>query len=430
MRQLIPRARPTPADRARDVFAATALLVSLALEWNADSVAALRVDVAIVTALSLLSLLLPAASRRGVFGARWTPARLRLTKILFGVPYVTVVAVYLGWDVLSRWAEWSYGSTGLGPAVWIGFAGAVLAAQPRDSDLFDVVDLRRTRAQARGMLAVVGGLFAVSVLSAVVVALYRFVTGLDAIAGVRVGVLDPLVSALIALSWLVIVGRLTVATIAGRGGSALSLALLGWAAATWALIVSIPGAPFDSIDTVQLGYLGIGILGGLGAAASSPALATPPAMTQREYYLPPFFMVLVVATLWVGVSVVRLTLYSASVATLAALVFFTAAVAGATYARDRLAGGDGAQRGSLLAVAALLFGVGLAVLVTMGVRINWNYPAPMALWLIGFILPALIVWRELLAPGLSARTDAGALPDGAASWPQPEVGTDSGGLRR
>ncbi|WP_143695975.1 hypothetical protein [Williamsia sp. 1138] len=427
---LIPGAIPTRADRVRDVLAAVGLLVSLVLEWNADGVAALRIDVAVVTALSVLSLMLPVASRRGVFGPRWTPARLRLTKLIFGVPYLTVVAVYIGWDVCSRWAEWDYGSTGLGPAVWIGFAGAVLAAQPRDSELFDVVDLRRTRAQARTVLIVIGGLFAVSALSAAATALYRFVDGIEAIAGIRVGVLDPLIAALVVLCWLAIVGQLVAAAAAGRVGGALCLSLLGWAAATWALVVSIPGTPLDSVDTVQLGYLGIGLLGGLGAAAASPALATPPAMTQRDYYLPPLRLVLVVSTLWVAVSVVRLTLYSASVATLAALVFFTAAVAGATYVRESLSGSPVEQRGALLAVAATLFAVGLAVLVTMGVRINWHYPAPMALWLTGFIVPALIVWRELLAPGLRSRPESGSPPDGFIGWPAPGPVAQSGGTGR
>ncbi|PYE12620.1 hypothetical protein DFR67_12150 [Williamsia limnetica] len=430
MRQLIPGAIPTRADRTRDVLAAVALLVSAALEWNADTVGAGRIDVVAVTALSVLSLVLPAASRRGVFGPRWTPARLRLAKVLLGVPYLVLVAVYLGWDVMSRWTGWDYGSTGLGPAVWIGFAGAVLAAQPRECELFDVVDVRPTRALARTVLAVIGGLFAVSALSAVATALYRFVDGIDAVAGVRMGVLDPLVSALIALCWLAIVGQLVAATVAGRVGGALCLTLLGWAAATWALLVSIPGAPFDSLDTVQLGYLGIGVLGGLGAAAASPALAAPPAMTQRDYYLPPLRLVLVVSTLWVAVSVVRLTLYSASVATLAALVFFTAAVAGATYVRERLSDGDAEHRGVLLSVAAMLIAIGIAVLVTMGVRVNWNYPAPMALWLTGFVVPALILWREVLAPGLRPPHESAFPPDGFIDWAAQGPGAHTGGTNR
>lgn len=416
--QVIPGSIPTRADRIRDALALVALLLSLALDWNADSVALLRVDVAVITLISVLSLALPAASRRGIFGPRWTPAKLRLTKSIAGVPYLVLVVVYLGWDVASRWTEWDYGSTGLGPAVWIGLAGAVLAAQPRQSDLFDVMpgDTVRVRAQAKIVLLGLGGLFAIAGLAGAAISLYRFVDGLDAIAGVRVGVLDPIVAALMALLWLVVVGRLVLATASGRVGAALCLTLLGWAAGSWALVVSIPGAPFESVDTVQLTYLGVGLLGGIGAAAASPALLSPPAMTQREYYWSPLGLVMVVATLWVALSAVRLTLYSASAATLAALVFFTVAIAGATLVRDRLAGTDVSQRGILIALAVGLFGVGLAGIIVMSVRINWNYPAPMVLWLIGCVIPAFIVWRELPAPGpVNARApDPG--PDGFENW--------------
>jgi hypothetical protein len=334
--------------------------------------------------------------------------------MLAGVPYLTLVVVSLCADVMSRWTEWDYGSTGLGPAAWIGLAGAVLAAQPRESDLFDVADIRRTHNQARRVLLLLGGMFAVGTFAAIVVSLYRFVDGIDAIAGIRVGVLDPVVAALVALVWLVLVGRLVLAAAAGKIGAGLCLSLLGWAAAGWALIVSIPGTPFEAVDTVQFSYLGVGLLGGIGAAASSPALAAPAAMTQRDYYLPPLGLVAAVSVLWVGVSVIRLTLYSASAATLAALVFFTVGVAGATFMRDRLAGSEVQQRGALIAVATFLFTVGLAVLITMSVRVNWNYPAPMALWLIGFVVPALIVWREM--PSTRSRPRPAPHADGWAAW--------------
>lgn len=414
---VIPGSIPTRADRTRDALALVALLVSLGLDWNADSIALLRVDVAVITLISVLSLVLPAASRRGVFGNGWTPAKLRLTKMLAGVPYLGLVAVYLGWDVASRWIEWDYGSTGLGPAVWIGLAGAVLAAQPRQSDLFDVSpgDPGSARAQARVVLLASGALFAVATVSSAAIALYRFVDGLDGIGGLRVGVLDPVIAALAAVVWLVVVGRLVLAAVSGRVGAGLSLSLLGCATASWALVVSIPGAPFESVDTVQLTYLGVGLLGGIGAAASSPALWAPPAMSQSEYYRAPLGLMMAVATLWVTLSVVRLTLYSPSAATLAALVFFTVAIAGATVVRDRLTHNDSSQRGALIALSAVLFGTGLAVLIVMSVRINWNYPAPMALWLIGFMIPAFMVWRELTAHGPTRLvTDPG--PDGFASW--------------
>jgi hypothetical protein len=394
---------PTRADRTRDVLAVIALLVSLALDWNADTIALFRVEVAIVTVVSALSLLLPAASRRGLFGSTWTPARLRILKLVVGVPYLVVVVGYVGWDISSRWTEWDYGGTGLGPAVWIGLAGAVLAAQPRDSDLFDVQtpDGSAAERQSRLVLMVIGVLFAVMTVAAVVIDGFRFADSLDAIAGVRVGVLDPIVAAAAAITWLIIVGRLVLSAMSGTTGAALSLSLLGWAAAGWALVVSIPAAPYESVDTVAVNYLGVGLLGGLGAAALSPALPARPATTQRDYYRGPLGLVMAVSALWVVLSVIRLTLYSPTAAVLGALVFFTLALAGATLVRDRMSNEPGDQRRLLLGFACGLLVAGLAVLVLMSLRVTWNQPAPMALWLIGVVVPAFIGWREVLAPAVA-----------------------------
>ena len=395
---------PTRADRVRDFLAAVALLASLGLDWDADTLALFRVDVAIVTGLSLLSLLLPAASRRGMFGQTWTPAKLRALKLICVAPYLAVVMVCLGWDISCRWTEWDYGGTGFGPAVWIGLAGAVLAGQPREADLFDVSGhdgFGVAGRQSRALLLVVGGLFAAMTVSAVVIDVVRFVENLDAVAGLRVSVLDPLVSAAAAVAWLIVVGRLILSAATGKTGSSLSLSLLGWAAAGWALMVSLPGVPYESVDSVTTGYLGIAVLGGIGAAALSPALPRRIAMTQHEYYSAPLGVVMAVSLLWVALSVAGLTLYSATSAVLAALVFFTLALAGATLVRDRMSSGPGDQQKALFGFAIGLVITAIAVLVVMSVRVNWNLPAPLALWLVGFVVPAFIVWREALAPSLA-----------------------------
>ena len=382
-------------------MAAAALLVSLGLDWDADTPAVFRIDVAIVTGLSLLSLFMPAASRRGMFGQAWTPAKLRALKLICVAPYLAVVIVGLGWDISCRWSEWDYGETGFGPAVWIGLAGAVLAAQPRESDLFDVSGHGAAGRQSRALLLVVGGLFAVMTMSAVAIEVARFVENLDAVAGLRVSILDPLVSAAAAVVWLIVVGRLTLSAATGKTGSSLSLSLLGWAAAGWALMVSLPGLPYESVDSVTTGYLGIAVLGGIGAAALSPALPRRIAMTQHEYYSAPLGVVMAVSLLWVALSVAGLTLYSATSAVLAALVFFTLALAGATLVRDRMSSGPGDQQKALFGFAIGLLITAIAVLVVMSVRVNWNQPAPLALWLVGFVVPAFIVWREALAPSLA-----------------------------
>ena len=434
---MLPGVIPARADRARDIIAALALLVSLGLDWNADSIALLRVDVVVITAVSLVSLLLPAASRRGLFGPTWSPARLRTAKLIAGVPYLFLVAVYLFWDILSRWIEVSYGSTGLGPAVWIGLAGAVLVAQPRESDLFDLTPGTPNTASvaARLVLIGLGVLFAAASVAGAATSVFRFVDGMDAVAGLRVSVLNPVIDAVAALAWLVIIGRLIWAAAAGKPAAGLALSLPAWAVAGWAIMVSLPGMPYLSVDTVQLNFLGVGLLGGIGAAALSPALPTRRAMTQAQYYLPLLGLVAATSALWIALSVIRLTLYAASSSTLGALVFFTIALAGATLARDRLANSEVDQRKTLFVLAATLFGSGLAVLLLMSLRVNWNQPAPMALWLVAVVVPAFIIWREALGPAMKIPADGfgetrGYIEgsrDGFGPWPAPP---EPGGVGR
>jgi hypothetical protein len=426
---MLPGVIPTRADRARDIIAALALLVSLGLDWNADSVALLRVDVAVITAVSLVSLTLPAASGWGLFEPAWSPARLRAAKLIAGVPYLILVAVYLFWDILSRWIEVSYGSTGLGPAVWIGLVGAVLAAQPRESDLFDLTPGPRNTAGvvARLVLIGLGVLFAAASVAGAATSVFRFVDGMDAVAGLRVSVLNPLIDAVAALAWLIIIGRLIWAAAAGEPAAGLALSLPAWAVAGWAVMVSLPGMPYLSVDTVQLNFLGVGLLGGIGAAALSPALPTRRAMTQAQYYLPLLGLVAATSVLWIALSVIRLTLYAATSSTLGALVFFTIALAGAALARDRLANSEVDQHKTLLVLAVTLFGSGLAVLLLMSLRVNWNQPAPMALWLVAITVPAFIIWREALGPAMknpadgfgAVGGDVTASRDGFGPWPAP-----------
>ncbi len=117
-------------DMVRDGLAALVLLVSLTLPWGGStrSASASHIDVLLVTLVSLVSLGLPYFARAGVFPEGWTLARTRLVRLLAAVPYAIVVIVYL-----TLTATRTYGSVGAG--LVIGLAGAMLAAQPRVSEL-------------------------------------------------------------------------------------------------------------------------------------------------------------------------------------------------------------------------------------------------------------------------------------------------------
>jgi len=139
--------KPTPAanpfagipmsDYVRDILAAALLLISLALPWDFRHDATGRIDVVLITVLSVLSLLLPYLSRVGVFPSQWNMERLRVARLLANAPYVLLVLIYLLIDLVSGFSTTVGGGAGLGAAAWLGLAGALLAAQPREAEMTD-----------------------------------------------------------------------------------------------------------------------------------------------------------------------------------------------------------------------------------------------------------------------------------------------------
>ncbi|GHS87251.1 hypothetical protein AGMMS50218_08710 [Actinomycetota bacterium] len=137
--------RPNPfagipvSDYVVDGLAALLLLVSLALPWNALERATGRLEVVLVTILSVFSLALHYLARVGVFPASWTVRSTRLTRALLNVPYALLVATYVVLDLVAVLSDGRYtGSAtvgGLGAAVGLGLAGAALAAAPRRAEL-------------------------------------------------------------------------------------------------------------------------------------------------------------------------------------------------------------------------------------------------------------------------------------------------------
>lgn len=130
------RTRPAVpvADHVTDGVAALLLLTSLLLPWDVGTQASGRVDVVLVTSLSVASLALPHLARAGVFPPGWTVLTTRRARLLANVPYAVLVLVYVVLDAVSGLGD-GLGVCGIGYAAALGLAGAVLAAQPRRSEL-------------------------------------------------------------------------------------------------------------------------------------------------------------------------------------------------------------------------------------------------------------------------------------------------------
>lgn len=144
------------SDYARDVVAVLLLLFSLFMVWTfgaatRGSVAASRVDVILITLVSIFSVTLPYLWRSGVFGPSWGYRRTQLARLAANAPYAVLAVVYLVLELVNH--------QGLGPAMAFGLAGAFLAAQPRRAELGSAptdaaVDRRWATAVAAFALAV------------------------------------------------------------------------------------------------------------------------------------------------------------------------------------------------------------------------------------------------------------------------------------
>lgn len=146
------------SDYIRDGVAVFLLLISMFMVWTygastaTGSVAATRIDVILITLVSMFSVAIPYLWRSGVFGQTWGYHRTQLARLAANTPYFVLVVVYLILELINR--------HGLGPAAAFGLAGAILAAQPRRAELgstaADAVTDKRWALAVVGFAAFVG----------------------------------------------------------------------------------------------------------------------------------------------------------------------------------------------------------------------------------------------------------------------------------
>lgn len=182
----------TARDYVMDAIALTLLIISLFLPWRASfsssmdvsTLAASRIDVLLVTILSMLSLGLTYVWRSGAFGPSWNYKKMQDVRLLANAPYVVVVVVYLVLELVSPRA--------LGSAVAFGLAGALLAATPRQSELGDPqLDTARDKRWLQALLGL-AGIASLTVLIQIVRHLVDFANATSEAGGLGSSYLSPL----------------------------------------------------------------------------------------------------------------------------------------------------------------------------------------------------------------------------------------------
>ena len=356
------------SDYVRDILAAALLLVSLVLPWDFGHDATGRIDVVLITALSALSLLLPYLSRVGVFPPTWNPEKLRIARLLANAPYILLVLIYLLVDVVSGFGpDASVGGTGLGAAAWLGLAGALLAAQPREAEMTDSRAARHIPLWY-SIIVVCGILLACTVL----VTLVRILT--DA-AGLGTGNPKYLAYVVIALvAPIGIVGVPLIGTICRSAGWRLVLIPVGLTSAI-SVVFLLSTHGFSGVETVhQPSYTGtLFWLAAASAAASPPARRAMHERSGAQGWIAGALHTLdqevVVAAMTLVISVAALALFSvpATGAMIFTLIATAVAAILAILARQALARQPQQGRGMALVVIGIIV---LLILVRVIINVS------------------------------------------------------------
>ena len=143
-RQNSPFAGIKVTDYVRDGVSAVLLFLALFLPWSQrfevtgkgnGGLIALAV---LITLLSIGSIALPYAARLGLLGAQWHSGLVRILRLVFNGPYLLLALSFVLWDLVESFFQFKDSPSmgpGTGPGLWFGVAGAILAAQPRSTEI-------------------------------------------------------------------------------------------------------------------------------------------------------------------------------------------------------------------------------------------------------------------------------------------------------
>ncbi|GAA3895712.1 hypothetical protein GCM10022381_41530 [Leifsonia kafniensis] len=380
--QFVARApRPNPfvgvplSDWVRDGGALLLLLISLALPWtiradDLDSVrlvaASGRVEVILITLLSVFSLSLTYLARAGVFGPTVGTQQIWLFRLLANLPYFLLVVVYIVIDAVR--AE---PLSGLGYAAALGLAGAFLAAQPRAAE---VVGIGADHPVARLWQRIALG--------------YAVFGGLTAFAALIFGVLstvDSSISPLMLLSMIVTLlfgaTAVLVPLIGVIRGKAIWLTIaraVGGMAVGVVIINAFTGftLAFAGIESLRGGGYLIVLATGLLGLASSPALTAtmkPLSALTRWFGVAStsFVLIIVVAGFTLFLSVFTLLAYGANTSTtglsIGTIVVMVAVMVIATIARAFLRSNPAGSQWLVLGLLGVIVVLGIVNIVIRNV---------------------------------------------------------------
>ena len=401
------------SDYLRDGVAALLLFVSLALPWDYQHGASDRIEVVLVTAASVLSLALPYLSRVGVFPATWTVRTTRTARLLANLPYALLAVVYLVVDGVTGDGF----SGGVGVALALGLAGAVLAAQPRRSELGPAEEDRAATEQWMLVVRVLTGLVAATVLVSFVLGLVTL-ADLGFSVGALVGLLADSVLVLALVAWPLL------GTARRDAAWRAVLSALGVVFCLVFVIGASDAARLPQIQSLHFGGFGLVLLPAGAAAASAPGVLRGMRRTSGSERwvgaaLRTFLVLAVVAVVTAvdaGVAVAEGASEAPVVIGLVlALLIAVAAVVGLSALRTSPAAG----RGIALVLAGVVAVLGLVALV-LAASDDYLGAVTYPFLLLALGLPATVAVVLLVPPSMrpegAGRGPSGGLATAAYEW--------------
>lgn len=270
------------ADYIRDALAALFLLVSLALTWQGtlEPKATDRIEVILITVLSVLSIGIPYLARFGVFPATWTVREVRNLKLAANAPYVILVLVYIVIDIIKY-----EDGKGIGSAAALGLVGAIIAASPRQAELGPIDQDQEPTVIWKKIVLGTGGFVAFGFASSLVIFFVQLIDSSDLEA-------IPVILSFVKLAFTAAFALYLVYQIAIKQseawrifGVALSIVIIVlfvFGAGDESTLPKLTGVGFVALDSSLGGAIAapLSLIGGVGAffipafvtAASSPAL--------------------------------------------------------------------------------------------------------------------------------------------------------------
>lgn len=282
--------RPSPfagvprADFALDAVALVALPVTLVLPWTTAERGYSRPEVIVSCLLGLCAIALPYLSRPGLFGPRWSPAKLRIAKLVFAAPLGLCAATFFVIDTIVGVIDGGLTRFAPAPGAWIAAAVSVLAALPRRSDLIDGGSPGSTRLWRTVLLVTCWALPACAALALLLVLLGTY-RSLASVLELRALIALPVVQVVLLGIWVIAVWNVARRGTRGEAAGRLALVAAGAGALLWAVLGAFGDFSLGAAESLHLPFGGFTLTMVAALVAASPALRQPGAESDAQAWL-------------------------------------------------------------------------------------------------------------------------------------------------